>query len=887
MVDIPNNTGTTATLSFGGSFSGDIETVGDEDWVAVTLQAGTTYAIQMLGASVGQGSLVDPFIKGLYSASGTSLDRADDDGAGGRNSQLVFTPDASGTYYVSAGGWESETGTYTMTLQEYEADTPTVTSRAVVEQVGLSGDDAVDSLLTLFGYQNVEGADTTHITFSIPGAGSLWSTEDGSGYGAEDGDGEPWNDITYLTTAEQVLFRDALEQVESFAAVTFDEVEETGNAAGTIRIAWTGLPDETAAAWAYTPSGSAKAGDIWLVSENQSTGGVGSYFHSVLLHELGHALGLKHPFDDDGSGVLLSSQYDGNDYTVMSYNTIAGNENIVGASLSPTTFMYLDILALQHIYGAIETEAGNTTYGFLSGSQYYETIWDTGGTDTYNASGISIGLTLDLTPGSWSDVGTTITLYGSSRNFTQTYTVYTPPEVVIENAVGGAGADRLVGNDADNQLTGGGGADSFVFSPDWGDDVITDFRVGTDRIDLSDTSSTFSSLSISGSSNAVIADNSGNTITLMGVSAASLTAGSFIDGQADAAAATPSADTLAGTSGADVVDALAGDDLVRAGDGNDNVTGGAGADSIYGDAGNDFLRGGDGNDAVAAGDGNDDIYAAGDGDDTMRGDDGNDVIGGGSGDDILIGDGTDAQVFSFSTLGARGGNILFGGTGDDTLVGSSWDDDGDGLVETGEIVTSASDGNHTIWAGDGDDLVFGGGAGDILGGGVGSDAVYAGAGNDVVFGGKGAAGVSADTVDGGSGNDEVYGGAGDDVIDGSSGNDALYGGTDDDVISAGSGNDEIYGGTGDDTLSGGTGSDQFYFASGHGDDVVEDFSVVIDTLGLANTTTDFTSAADVTGAASSAAVGGESGVMINTGGGDSIFLVGLSLSDLAAVDYVF
>ena len=915
MVDIPNNTSTTATLSFGGTYEGEIETVGDEDWVAITLQAGVTYSIQMLGSTVGQGTLVDPFIKGLYDADGNSLGRSDDDGAGSRNSQLVFTPSESGTYYVSAGAWETETGTYTMTLTEYEPEPPTITSGVPVDNIEITGVDEIDALLTLFRYQNVEGAETTHITYSIPQPGSRWSTNENSGYGAEGGEGEPWNGIEYFNSSQSALFRDALSQIESFAAVTFDEVTDSGNTAGTIRIAWTGLADEDAAAWAYTPSGSPLAGDIWILSENQNSGGVGSYFHLVVIHELGHAMGLKHPFDEDGSGVIMPSEYDGLDYTVMSYNTIAGDESIVGASYYPTTYMYYDILALQHLYGAIEKDVGNTTYTFNSGELYYETVWDTGGIDTYDASAVSSGVTLDLTPGTWSDVGTTITLFGSVRNFFKSDTVFTPPEVTIENAIGGAGADELIGNSADNiliggrgndtlsggagwdtlqggchddVLSGGSGGDVFHYQADWGNDTIEDFVVGEDVIDFGSAGATFSTVTITqGNGFALISFTEGSTIKLMGVAAADLTTASFGETPPGPGVATTGADVLVGTAAGEVIDALAGDDLVTAGAGDDVVDGSAGNDTLYGDDGNDKLRGGDGNDLVAGGNGNDAMFAAGDGDDTVRGDGGNDTIGGADGDDLLIGDGTNASFFTSGAVGAYGADLIFGGTGDDTIVGASWNDNGDDIVALSEVLTSAGDGRDVIWAGDGADEVYGGGARDTLGGGVGSDEIHGFGGNDLIYGGKGAASVSADTLDGGSGADNIFGGVGDDSLMGDSGNDTLYGGDDNDVIDGGAGNDSIYGGTGDDTLTGGAGADRFSFGASHGDDVINDFSAEDDLLVLANTVTDFTSAADVQAAATATTVDGVAGVLINTGGGDSVFLVGLTVGDLAGLSYGF
>ena len=66
--------------------------------------------------------------------------------------------------------------------------------------------------------------------------------------------------------------------------------------------------------------------------------------------------------------------------------------------------------------------------------------------------------------------------------------------VIIENAQGGFGNDVIIGNSSanrldggpgDDSLTGGAGADVFVFRFGFGDDVIQDFTVGEDRLDFS------------------------------------------------------------------------------------------------------------------------------------------------------------------------------------------------------------------------------------------------------------------------------------------------------------------------------------------------------------------------------------------------------------------
>ncbi len=50
---------------------------------------------------------------------------------------------------------------------------------------------------------------------------------------------------------------------------------------------------------------------------------------------------------------------------------------------------------------------------------------------------------------------------------------------------GGAGDDLLVGDYGNDELSGGQGADVFVFAHDGGHDVVTDFQIDEDRIDLS------------------------------------------------------------------------------------------------------------------------------------------------------------------------------------------------------------------------------------------------------------------------------------------------------------------------------------------------------------------------------------------------------------------
>jgi len=335
---------------------------------------------------------------------------------------------------------------------------------------------------------------------------------------------------------------------------------------------------------------------------------------------------------------------------------------------------------------------------------------------------------------------------------------------------------------------------------------------------------------------------------------------------------TPSPVVIQGNDDDTVAGSLSGgstNDRLRGGGGDDTVTGGSGADTVIGGAGNDFVTGGTGDDFAFAGSG--DM-----GDDTVQGNEGNDVIGGGAGNDIIVG-GTFSTNASGSNVGNSGDDTLFGGAGDDLIIGGSYNSATNTVINNGQ-------GLNTIWAGTGNDTLFGDDGEDTVGGGEGNDSLNAGGGSDRIFGGRG---DGQDTIDGGAGDDNGFAGGGNDSLDGGEGNDTLFGGAGDDTVAGGAGADELWAGAGNDQLSGGAGADTFVFGSTSGNDTVTDFDASEDILNLQFASTDFTSLADVTAAATATTQNGQVGVLIDLGGSDSVFVVGISIADLTTTNVNF
>ncbi len=196
----------------------------------------------------------------------------------------------------------------------------------------------------------------------------------------------------------------------------------------------------------------------------------------------------------------------------------------VGYAISHTP-MKEDIAAIQWLYGAQETNEGDTVYGsnyFDPATPFVMAIWDSGGVDTIDLSAFIDGCDLSLVAGTSSTV---VCQTGGAGwlNGQMLDNLSIASGAVIENIIAGSGDDTIVGNDADNVLTGGAGADIFEFNAGFGSDTITDFVVGTDKLKIKDSGGnilTSTDLTDSTSGSDLIITLGSDEITLEGLSTA-------------------------------------------------------------------------------------------------------------------------------------------------------------------------------------------------------------------------------------------------------------------------------------------------------------------------------------------------------------------------------
>jgi serralysin len=475
---ISDDFSTTASLLPNSSASSNIDGEGDYDWWRIDLVAGTTYTFDLLGLASAEGTLEDPYLE-LLTSTGSLLDFDDDSGPGDLESQIVFTAETSGTYFLAASdALETETGSYTIVATSESSGPGEGAFEVSVDGTPTNGANAwIDSLVWGGAWDDGDGGTVTIV----------WHATD---------DAYPWE--SYELTA----LRQALAAWEAVANIDFVESDPESAESADI---WYWSEDDIGldgALGIHEVPGDSSGEPLYGQFNWEAAGwgpiGLlrGGNAFITLLHEIGHGLGLAHPhdggaqedatvfpgvtdeFDDFGTSSLNQGIF-----TTMSYNDgwLARFPGHVSASYGgQATPMALDIAAIQAIYGA------NTTYNPVANTYtlptanksgtFWSCIWDTGGTDAINAGPTTASCTINLNaaPLTGANAGGYVS---SVTNIVGGFTIANG--VVIENATGGAGSDLITGNAVRNVLSGGNGNDTINGGN--GNDAITGGG-GADRI---------------------------------------------------------------------------------------------------------------------------------------------------------------------------------------------------------------------------------------------------------------------------------------------------------------------------------------------------------------------------------------------------------------------
>ncbi|MCK1677122.1 M10 family metallopeptidase C-terminal domain-containing protein [Bradyrhizobium sp. 150] len=350
---------------------------------------------------------------------------------------------------------------------------------ATAVTVSATNNAEIDGLLS--GYKW-----TGTITYSFPDAASDYANPYSGGHGEPTTSG-----FAPAPSQMQAAINYAIGLILGY---TNANIQYAGTNGADIMVAQSPAANPTS--YAYYPGNYAPGGDVWFgTAYNYSQAALGNYYFTTALHELGHALGLKHSQEAGGpANVAVPSAHDDSEYTVMSYRSYVGASTTSGYTNEaygyPQTYMANDILALQTMYGANYTTQGGTTVytwspttgqEFINGAgqpadnggaggsanRIYETIWDGGGVDTYDLSNYTTNLSINLNPGA-SSVFSSVQLanlgngHYASGNVYNSYLYNNDARSYIDNAIGGSGNDTIVGNAIANALNGGSGNDTLT-----------------------------------------------------------------------------------------------------------------------------------------------------------------------------------------------------------------------------------------------------------------------------------------------------------------------------------------------------------------------------------------------------------------------------------------
>lgn len=860
---------TTYSMAPGDTFAGRLDERSDEDWIRIELEAGLRYQVSLAG--VGTDGAADTILK-IYNAAGQQVAINDDVDrvAGKLDSELRFSPESSGVYYISAGSYSANPnqenwGDYRLSVFTLgSADVITGTNGAD-EMTGTEGDDEFEGSP---GADSILGGAGTDLVYYIHSETAVEvRLYDGTARGGDaEGDTFVGRQTVQYVDAEGNTRQASVPDIEAFVGSAYDDI-----------LAGAQGPDTLYGITGDDHLDGREGDDVLL-------GGPGA---DVLVGGPGNDT-VSYEFPDPLNGVQVDLNSGEAHWGDAEGDTFPGRQTI--------EYLDEDGNLQQAEVPDIENLRGSASYDELKGTHGPNRIEGLDGPD-------------DL----FGRAGDDVLLGGAGQ----------------DALFGGPGNDRLDGGEDDDELTGDNGLD--VLDGGAGDDLLAG-GPGADRLLGGPGSDTahyrYSDAGVEvrlADAVALGGDAQGDTFagrqTVEYRNAQGHTRQAVVPDienlrgseHDDILIGDPGVNELNGGGGDDVLDGREGDDRLFGDDwfsilfldstsGDDRLNGGVGDDWLEGGAGADELRGGPGEDTAsykysgdhysgvevrlyngtargsdAEGDtfvgmrtleyvddeGNrqeirvpdienlfgssgNDILAGAHGPNRLDGYEGNDRLDGREGNDVLIG-GAGFDVL----MGGPGADMLSGGAEGDTASyefsdagvvvrlhtvlengGRGGDAEGDIFNAETLSITDADGNTRQVEVPDIENLL-GSDHDDVLAGDFRDNFIRGQAGNDLVYGGPG------------GGHDLLFGGYGDDRLYGGEGYDWLFGGYGDDLLKGGPGNDtleleleqvdeersnefeihfkKVRYDYGDDRLEGGAGDDYFFFYPDGGNDTILDF----------------------------------------------------------------